>query len=66
MLPYNYHSKEYIMPDNFTSPYPFDPTGKLASNKIVGEQQILTAANGVDYKLIVPTFAPFFTDNFNI
>jgi len=41
--------------------YPFDPTGELLSNKIVGEQHVLTAANFRDYHFIVPRWAPFFT-----
>lgn len=40
--------------------YPFDPTGTLASNKITGEQQVLTVANFRDFHYIVPTYAPFF------
>jgi hypothetical protein len=43
--------------------YPFDPTGVLQSNKIVGEQQILTPANFRDYHFIVPRWAPFFTES---
>jgi hypothetical protein len=46
--------------DLLNPPYPFDPTGRLLSNKISGEQQILTAANYRDYNFIVPAFAPFF------
>lgn len=42
--------------------YPFDPTGTLASNKITGEQQTITAVNWMDYHFIVPSFAPFFAD----
>ena len=41
--------------------YPFDPTGALQSNKITGEQQILTASNFRDYHFIVPRWAPYFT-----
>ncbi len=41
--------------------YPFDPTGELQSNKITGEQQILTAANFRDYHFVVPRWAPYFT-----
>lgn len=45
-----------------TPVYAFDPTGVLAANKIVGEQQVLTAANFRDFHFIVPTYAPFFAD----
>ena len=52
------------MPVNISDfQYPFDPTGTLASNKITGEQQILTAQNFRDYKFIVPFLAPYFYDS---
>lgn len=41
-------------------PYPFDPVGTLVSNKIVGEQHIITPANYRDFHYVVPKFAPFF------
>lgn len=40
--------------------YPFDPTGTAISNKIVNEEQILTAANSRDFHFIIPSYAPFF------
>lgn len=43
--------------------YPFDPTGKLASNLIPAEMQILTAQNYRDYHLIVPNAAPYFVNS---
>jgi hypothetical protein len=43
--------------------YPFDPTGNLLANKIVNEQQILTATNFRDYHFIVPKWAPYFSDS---
>jgi len=43
--------------------YPFDPTGKLASNLIPAEQQILTAQNYRDFHLIVPNLAPYFVNS---
>lgn len=43
--------------------YPFDPTGALLSNKIVGEQQVITAANFRDYHFLVPKLAPFFAES---
>jgi len=52
------------MPVNISDfQYPFDPTGTLASNKITGEQQILTAQNFRDYKFIIPKLAPYFYDS---
>lgn len=44
------------------TPYPFDPTGLVLSNKVTGEQQILSPMNFQDYNFVVPTFAPFFAD----
>jgi hypothetical protein len=41
--------------------YPFDPTGKLASNLITGEMQVLTANSYQDIHFIVPQMAPYFT-----
>lgn len=49
--------------DLLNTTYPIDYTGKLLSNKITGEQQILTAANFRDYHFIVPTLAPFFAES---
>ena len=46
--------------------YPFDPTGKLASNKITNEQQIITSNNWRDYHFIVPKFAPYFADTIKV
>lgn len=43
--------------------YPFDPTGTAATNKIVGEQQVITAANHRDFHFIVPSAAPYFADS---
>ena len=46
--------------------YPIDYTGQLASNKVIGEQQILTAANFRDYHFIVPKLAPYFAETLKI
>lgn len=46
--------------------YPIDYTGQLASNKVTGEQQILTAANYRDYHFIVPKLAPYFAESMKI
>lgn len=40
--------------------YPFDPTGRAATNKITGEQQIITGVTSGKYHFIVPKLAPFF------
>jgi hypothetical protein len=46
--------------------YPFDPTGKLLSNKVTGEQQVITAMNYRDYHFIVPKMAPYFADSLKV
>lgn len=46
--------------------YPFDPTGTLVSNKITGEQHIITPVNYKDYHFIVPRLAPFFANSLQI
>ena len=40
--------------------YPFDPEGKLTSNIVRDEQHVLTAANGRDFRCVVPKLGPFF------
>jgi hypothetical protein len=45
-----------------TTPYVFDPQGTLESNKITGEQHIITGVSHRDYHFIVPTYAPFFRE----
>lgn len=47
---------------SLVTPYPFDPSGVALSNKVTGEQQILTPMNFQDYYFVVPTFGPFFSD----
>ncbi len=46
--------------------YPFDPTGTKASNRIVGELQVLTPPNYSDFYFIVPKFAPYFETGLQI
>lgn len=46
--------------------YPFDPVGKLLSNKIVAEQHIVTSVNYRDYHIVIPNFAPFFEESLTI
>lgn len=48
-----------------TYTYPFDPTGLLATNKVV-ETQSITPPNGFDYYFIIPAAAPFFAAGFKI
>jgi hypothetical protein len=49
--------------ESLITTYPFDPTGKKISNKITGEQQVLTAASFRDFHFIVPKFGPYFVDS---
>ena len=44
--------------------YPLDTTGLAASNLILNEPHTLTAINSSTYRLLIPTFAPFYVDNF--
>lgn len=46
--------------------YPFDPTGRATSNKIVNEQHIITGINWRDYHFIVPRCAPFFVEGLKL
>lgn len=43
--------------------YPFDPTGTQTSNRIIGEQHIITPVNYKDYSFVVPRLAPLFATN---
>ena len=56
---------EYLIMANLLSGqvFPFDPTGKLASNKITNEFHVITAANWRSYHFIVPKKAPYFEDS---
>ena len=44
------------------TPLPFDPTGAAPTNKVVNEQQVITAVNFRDYHYVIPNLAPFFSD----
>ena len=44
--------------------YPEDTTGTAVSNKVVGEQQIVLAAEFSQYNFVVPKFAPIFARGF--
>lgn len=46
--------------------YPFDPTGLKMSNKITGEQHILTIANPRDNYFLIPDVPPFFEEGLSI
>jgi hypothetical protein len=42
--------------------YPFDPTGRLASNLVSGEQHALTGVTGHSFYFFIPQYAPFFEE----
>lgn len=42
--------------------YPFDPTGRLASNLITAEQHALAGVSGHDFYFFIPQYAPFFEE----
>lgn len=46
--------------------YPFDPTGAQSTNRITGEQHIITPVNYRDYSFLVPRLAPFFATSLQI
>ena len=46
--------------------YPFDPTGRRESNRIVKEKQVLTPPGWKDFHFIIPKVAPFFRDTMKI
>lgn len=43
--------------------YPFDPTGKAATNKVPTERHVLTSVNWTDYNIVIPRCAPFFAES---
>jgi hypothetical protein len=47
-------------------PYPFDPTGFLASNKIINEERAVTDANGINAYLIIPDATPYYGNSLSI
>lgn len=46
--------------------FPFDPTGRLNSNRIQNEPHTVTAINGVDHNYLVPVNAPFFNESVTV
>lgn len=47
-----------------TYDYPFDETGLKPTNRVSGEQHILTVVNELQYSKVVPRWAPFYADGF--
>lgn len=43
--------------------YPFDPTGQSPDSLVVHELHTLTQVNAAPYRMLIPTFAPFYLNN---
>lgn len=46
--------------------YAFDPTGRDAANLVVDELHTITEVNAAPYRIIIPTFAPFYSYNLKL
>ena len=46
--------------------YALDTTGTLAANKITQEVHTVNAVNGQDFQVIIPKFAPFYSDTMRV
>lgn len=46
--------------------YPYDESGVAATNLVSNEEHVTTYLNADSYYMLVPTFGPFFTNNFNL
>ncbi len=46
--------------------YPFDSTGLSSDNLVVQELHTLTQVNAAPYRMLIPTFAPFYLNNLAI
>ena len=46
--------------------YPLDTTGISPSNLVRDEPHVLTEINDATYRIIIPDFAPFYQDNFQL
>ena len=49
-----------------TVTYPFDSTGSAATNLVTNELHTLTEVNSTTYRILVPKFAPFYVNNFQM
>jgi hypothetical protein len=43
--------------------YPYDETGTASTNLVTGELHTLTEVNSAPYRILIPTFAPFYLHN---
>lgn len=46
--------------------YAFDPTGRAAANLVTGELHTITEVNAAPYRILIPTFAPFYSYNLKV
>lgn len=46
--------------------YPFDTTGVSPDNLVTGELHTVTAINAATYRILIPTFAPFYLHNLKL
>lgn len=46
--------------------YAFDPTGRDAANLVTDEMHVLTEVNAAPYRILIPTFAPFYSYNLKV
>lgn len=46
--------------------YPFDTTGTASTNLVTGELHTLTEVNSAPYRILIPTFAPFYLNNLQV
>lgn len=46
--------------------YPFDPTGVAETNLVKDEEHLLTEVNASTYRILIPTFAPFYLRNLKL
>lgn len=46
--------------------YPFDGTGNAESNLVTNELHTLTEVNNTAYRILIPTFAPFYLNNLKV
>ena len=49
-----------------TVSYPLDTTGLAATNLVKGEMHSLTEVNAATYRIIIPTFSPFYLHNLKL
>lgn len=46
--------------------YQFDPTGRSPDNLVQNEMHVVTDVNSAPYRILIPTFAPFYSNNLKV